>query len=185
MKRLNQKGFTLIEIIAAVTLLGILTVIALSAFVTYLDWSRKKSYDTMAKSASTAAEQYIMDFPHASVPEDEAITEEGYQSGITYEELSEAGYLSDITDPMGGECTGKVVIGYIKAEEDNKRALDKYMFVVHECCSNYEARYIYSYELKLYEEKDKNGNKVQVQRLEPVEKVSKKDVICEKETLPE
>lgn len=177
--KLNRKGFTLIEIIAAVVLLGLLTVIALRGFLYYLDWSRKKAYDTMAQSASTAAEQYIMDFPHASVPEDDAYTEEGYQSGITYEELNEAGYLSDISDPMGGECTGKVVIGYIKADENNKRALDKYMYVVHECCSSYQARYVYSYELKQYIEKDESGNRVQVDRLEPVSKVSKKDVICE------
>lgn len=178
MKKLDQKGFTLIEILAAVALLGILTTVALSGFVAYLDWSRKKSYDTMAKSASVAAEQYIMDYPHASVPAEEAEGEDGYRSGITYEELSTSGYLSDISDPMGGECTGKVIIGYIKADEDNKRALDKYMFVVHECCSNYKAMYTYSYETKKYEEKDKDGNKVMVERLQPVEKVSKKSAIC-------
>ncbi len=177
--KLNQKGFTLIEIIAAITILSILTILVLSAFTAYLDWTRKKAFDTMAKSASTAAEQYIMDYPHVSVPEEEAYTEDGYEKGITFEELVEHGYLSDVSDPMGGSsCTGKVVIGYIKADANNKRALDKYMFVVHECCSNYHARYTYSYEIKNYIEKDENGNKVETQRLEPVETVSKKDAIC-------
>ena len=180
MKKLNQKGFTLIEIIAAVTILSILTILVLRGFIAYLDWTRKKAFDNMAKSASTAAELYIMDYPHASVPEEEATTEEGYEKGIPFEDLVDHGYLSDVTDPMGGaNCTGKVVIGYIKADENNKRALDKYMFVVHECCSNYRARYTYSYEIKSYIEKDKDGNRIEVERLEPVETVSKKDAICE------
>ena len=177
--KLDRKGFTLIEIIAAISILSILTVLVLRAFIAYLDWTRKKAFDTMAKSASTAAEQYIMDYPHASVSEEEAYTEEGYEKGIPFEELVTHGYLSDVSDPMGGaNCTGNVVVGHIKADENNKRALDKYMFVVHECCSNYRARYTYTYEIKHYIEKDENGNKVEVERLEPVESVSKKDVIC-------
>ena len=183
MKRLNQKGFTLIEIIGAVTILSIITVLALRAYVSYLDWSRKKAFDNMAKSASTAAEQYIMDYPHRSIEESKAVEltrDEIDQYSVSFEELVNLGYLSDTNDPMGGgNCSGRVVIGSIPPDPNNKRALEKYMFVVHECCSAYHARYVYSYDTKTYEEKDENGHTVLVERLEPIETVSKKAAICD------
>lgn len=183
MKKLNQKGFTLIEIIGAVTILSIITILALNAYTSYLDWSRKKALDNMAKSASTAAEQYIMDYPHKTIEQGRAteLTRDNIdQYSVTFEELVGLGYLSDTNDPMGGgNCTGRVVIGSMPPDPNNKRALEKYMFVVHECCSAYHARYVYSYDTKTYEEKDSNGNKILVERLEPIETVSKKAAICD------
>ncbi len=221
MKKTNKKGFTLIEMLGAVTILAILTVLVLRAYLAYLDWSRKKSFDTMGKSASTAAEQYIMSYPTASVSEcyiecTEACFQRGdicqgqkdesgefirdvngkikeipesktarirtaYDSGISFEELVTTGYLNGIQDPAGGKanCSGKVVIGYVESDSNNKRALDKYIFTVHECCSNYKARYTYTYEKKKYIEKNEAGEKVEIERLHPVDQVTKKDVICE------
>ena len=177
MKHLNQKGFTLVEIIGAITILTIMTVLTITAFVKYLDWSRKKSFDTMAKSASTAAEQYIMDYPHASVPEKEATDPENYKKGISFQTLADEGYLNGIQDPAdpAHNCSGKVIVGFIEADEDNSRALDQYMFVVHECCSNFKARYIYT--VKTYETEDRYHN-IKVVR-KPVEEISLKEVICE------
>ena len=102
MKKLNQKGFTLIEIIGAVTILSIITVLALRAYVSYLDWSRKKAFDNMAKSASTAAEQYIMDNPSEYMETEAVETEEGTkyvfkddeQFTTTFKKLIENGYIS-------------------------------------------------------------------------------------------
>ena len=87
MKRLNNKGFTLIEIIGAVVILSILTLITTAAFLSYSDWSKKKALDTMARSASVAAEQYIMDFSAAVVPEDEALRAESYDRGVKLKTL--------------------------------------------------------------------------------------------------
>lgn len=61
MKRLNKLGFTLIELTTSILILGILMLMALGALTTYVDQSRKQAYDTMARSASEAAEEYIMD----------------------------------------------------------------------------------------------------------------------------
>lgn len=61
MKKLNRSGFTLIELTASILILGILMLIGIAAITTYMDQSRKQAYDTMARSASEAAEEYIMD----------------------------------------------------------------------------------------------------------------------------
>ena len=63
---MNKKGFTLIEILAAVTILGILSVLAIGWYTNYLEYSKKNSYKTMAKSISTAAEEDVMDNPGAA-----------------------------------------------------------------------------------------------------------------------
>ena len=175
MKRLNNKGFTLIEIIGAVVILSILTLITTAAFLSYSDWSRKKALDTMARSASVAAEQYIMDYPHAFVPESEAKLPASYDKGIDFSTLADNGYLNDIRDPASTshKCSGKVVIGYMEADENDSRALDQYMFVVYECCSNYKARYVFSVEKNLV--RSTSGI---TEELRPISEVSLKDAIC-------
>ena len=174
---LNNKGFTLVEILAAVTILSILSILTFTAFSKYGDWTRKKAYDTLAKSASTAAEQYVMDYPTATVPAADAAKPESYEKGIKLDTLVKRGYLDNVNDPSDNseDCKGKVVIGHIKADEDDSRALDQYMYVVHECCSAYKARYVYTVEV--VKEKNKKGEETET--LKPVEKVSVKDVICE------
>ena len=60
-KRLNEKGFSLVEILIAIALLGVLMVMASSAYNTYKKQARQQAYDTMAKSVTMAAENYLME----------------------------------------------------------------------------------------------------------------------------
>ena len=147
MYHLNNKGFTLIEILASVTILSILTVLSFIAFSRYGNWSKKKAYDYMAKSASTAAEQYVMDYSAAVVSSEEAMEADSYDRGIKLKTLVDKGYLNNVTDPKdkSKECAGRVVIGYSKGGIVSKdiKALDKYMYVVYLCCETYKARYVY------------------------------------------
>ena len=157
---MNNKGFTLVEVLAAVTILSIVSVLAFGGYIRYADWAKKKAYDTMAKSASTAAEQLVMDTPGAAV-ETKKVTVDGNERyvikdadapGISFADLVEEGYMNDSIDPEGGKnndlCTGKVVIGLVPAEM--KGALDRYIFVVDVCCSIYQGRYTYTYENQPY-----------------------------------
>ena len=161
---MNNKGYTLVEIMAAVTILGIISVLAFGGYIRYADSSRKKAYDIMAKSASNAAEQYIMDNPGAAVETKRMVENGTYRyeiksataPGISLEELIEDGYLNDAVDPEGGKnhdlCDGKVTIGLVESEA--REVLDRYIFVVDLCCSQFSARYTYTYEDQPY---TKNG----------------------------
>ena len=148
---MNNKGFTLVEILAAVTILAILTGLAIAGYTKYIDYAKNKAYTNLAKSASIAAEEFIMDNPGAAV-ETEEIEENGTiryvikdedAYGVSFSELIDEGYLSGAADPnnKGSDCRGTVKIGLIESQEEG--GLDQYIYEVDECCSTHYGRYKY------------------------------------------
>ena len=132
----NNKGFSLVELLAVIAILGILFGIGIQAYSRYREKSKIEAYDTMAKSASQAAEEYKMEHP--------AVTE------INFDTLFNGGYLSSITNPgdNSSSCVGTVNISVKTGDEDSK--LDENEYVVLICCGNYN--YTYSFP---------SGNKVE------------------------
>ena len=55
----NNKGFTLVEILATVTILGILSVIAISSVSGLLEKGRTEHYKTIEKQMIQAAKSYV------------------------------------------------------------------------------------------------------------------------------
>lgn len=123
----NNKGFTLVEIMSVVVILGIIAITAVVAYNKYLNDTRKKAYDTMAKSASNAAAEYAMD--HIGI------------RTVTFQELYEKEYLEYPQDPsnQGKMCSGKVVI----KNTENYDGLDTEKYDVTVCCANFS--YIYHF----------------------------------------
>lgn len=121
----NNKGFTLVELLAVVAILGILSGIAIGAYSRYINYSKRKGYDTLAKSASHAAEQYTMD--NAGALE------------VSFATLVEEEYLENDLDPADGKhkCKGIVKINYQK----NLSALDTQTYTVSMCCIGYNYTY--------------------------------------------
>ena len=122
---MNNKGFTLIEILAVIVIVSIISVVGVYAYSRYLDSAREEAYDTMAKSAANAASEYIMDHPEIEE--------------VTLEELNEADYLEYPHDPKdeGKACTGIVNITNISSDD----ALDSEEYEVIICCANYSYKY--------------------------------------------
>lgn len=126
---MNNKGFTLVEILAVIVIISIIAVISVLAYSKYLESSRQKAYDTMAKSAANAAAEYAMDHLGTET--------------VTLKELTDEEYLEFPTDPShkGGACTGKVEIKENVDALKNPDGLDTENYDVTICCSSYSYLY--------------------------------------------
>ena len=123
----NNKGFSLIELLGVVTILGILMSLAMIAYTRYIEHSKKKAYETMIKSSISAMEEYLMDHPE--------------EESVTFETLVNGEYLEYAADPSDKtkQCKGEVSID--TENEGTAGALDSNEYIVKICCANYNHTY--------------------------------------------
>ena len=60
-KKLNNKGFTLVEVIAVVVIMAILAIILIPSVTKYINEGREEALDGLKKSIVIAAKEYIND----------------------------------------------------------------------------------------------------------------------------
>ena len=152
----SKKGFTLVELLAVIAILGVLSTLAIAGYTKYIDYSKQKAYKVMAKSASIAAEEYLMDHPGAAFKTEKVsigdaeryVFLDGTVPILTFDSLKEDGYLASANDPanQGHDCKGYVTIGAI--DTAGKGKLTQYIYSVDLCCSQYQTHYNYTYERK-------------------------------------
>ena len=125
---MNKKGFSLVELLGTITIMGILMGIAIGAYSRYIDSTRKKAYETLVKSSISAMEEYIVDHPTATT--------------VTINDLYEKDYLERPTDPAssGNICDGKVTRTTTGAGGDSSILPDE-NYTVGLCCVNYNYTY--------------------------------------------
>ncbi len=127
MKKLNNKGYNLMELLAVVAILGILSTIGMIAYNGYLKDSREEAYDALFKSTYRATEAYVL--------------EEEFTSEVTLQELFDKGYLTSLKDPANDQenCTGKVTIQKRNASNTGvNKILEEYEYTVNLDCYNGE-----------------------------------------------
>lgn len=134
MKKKN-KGFTMIELLAVITIMGVLSVIAIPAVTKYVTKGRNTSYDTMFKSSYEAAENYMM--------ENDVVIPIGSTKEIKLSVLVKEQYLEALADPSsksGGYCEtsndSKVIV---KRENNGDGGLPAYKYTVYIKCPSFSS----------------------------------------------
>lgn len=129
MRKMNKKGFTLVELLAVITILGILMGITVGAVSIYLKRSKDQAYENIQLSSYDAARNYMM--------EESILLNRGESLKITLKDLVDLQYLEDPQDPnkKGDTCTGPESYITVKNETTSGASgLDDYKFYIHVTC---------------------------------------------------
>ena len=112
MKRIrkNNGGFTLVELLATITILGILLGIAIPSVIGYMNRGKQTYYHSLEDSVLNSARDYLIDY-RSLYPR-----EIGNMTTVSGTELIMNKYISDIDDEDGNQCEATVVVE--KADKD-------------------------------------------------------------------
>lgn len=126
----NRKGFTLIEILAVIVIIGLLSGIAVGGSTIYIEKTRQKAYDAMEHTLYDSAQNYIIE-KGVLVPESTGLT-------IDSSRLIEYGYIKELQDPASKDdnrqCTGSV---NVQRRKNTGSKLDEYTYTVNLRCIDY------------------------------------------------
>lgn len=90
MKSKNQKGFTLVELMGVILILGIILLIAVPAVTKFLGKSKDQYYETTIDNIESATEELLMDY--------DGLVPQAKDGGTVYEKSVTEFYLKNLVD---------------------------------------------------------------------------------------
>jgi type IV pilus assembly protein PilA len=122
---MNNRGFSLVELLAIITILGLIMGVAVVSQQKHVTKTRQAAYDTLITTARTAAQNRLID---------EGI-DSGYCKAYSIEELYTGGYMDKPADPASTSenCGGHVLI----RSSANSNLIENYDIDVILECSTY------------------------------------------------
>ena len=131
MKRKNNKGFTLVEVLAAVTILGILSVVAITSVIKIIEKSKQQHYTTAEDELKLAAQSYVQQ-NRSDLPKTIGQTKKIYLNTLVDNK-----YIEQIKDYSDEPClSDKSYVQVFKYSQDD------YSYIAYLECPNYTSEAI-------------------------------------------
>ncbi len=129
---MNNKGFSLVEMLAVIIIIGIIGFIAAPTVSQYINGSRLTTFIAYEDSMEDAAKNAVLDCVGVNTSKCE-LPEKGESSVIKLSYLIDEGFIDPMTTPSGGICDAQR--SFVRVE--NKGNLN-YKFKVCLYCDDYE-----------------------------------------------
>ena len=108
---MNNKGFTLIEVVTAVVIMSLLGTIAVTSMMSVLKSGNDKYYKNQEDMVIVAEKEYYSDHKGELPIESDTST-------ITLDELIESDYIDTVKDSKGNICNGKSTVTVSKIDKE-------------------------------------------------------------------
>ena len=119
----NKKGFTLVELIGVVILIGIITLIAVPSVDYIINKTKENAYEGTVKTLMTGLHNWVTD-------NKELVYEDGTEILLTLTDLKEQGYVEfDIKNPKTGACLANIMQFKIRRVKNNEKDKYEYDFI--------------------------------------------------------
>ena len=128
----NNKGFTMVEILAAIVIMGLLTTIAIVSVSKIIDKATKNHYDTQEKNMIMATQSYVNDNRNI-LPK-----EIGGSKIVTLKELQNRKYIGDVLDRSKINCSNDTLDAGGSYVEIFRYSKDGYSYKAYLKCNKYE-----------------------------------------------
>ena len=128
---MSKRGISLVELLAVISILGIISGVAISAVNTYLDQAKEEAYDSIFTAASRGCETYLLEHNL------EATMSNGEIKTVSLETLVNDEYITSAIDPnTKTSCTGEVKFKLKKGT--SKEVADYVVYQVDLDCPGHE-----------------------------------------------
>ena len=129
--KLNNKGFSLFELLAVIVIIGVIATIAAPSISKYISGSELTTFVAYENSMEDAAKDAVLDCVGKNATKCE-LPDKGETSKIDLAYLVEEGFIDEFTPPKGGKCN--LNRSYVRVE--NRGNLN-YKFKVCLYCDSY------------------------------------------------
>lgn len=117
---IKKKGFTLVELLAVITILAIILLVVVPSALKSYDNSKKNLYDVMVKNICKSSNNYYEEYQEGLINTELETTSDGKKK-ISIVDLQKKDYLDkDLLNPLTGKEIGNSNVEIIISDENDE-----------------------------------------------------------------